>query len=87
MEKLWEKNLSCAVSCSRCRKSLKGNDLRILSVYDHHPICMECKTEEEARTDYENISKEMIGTCMADVELKYSDPGGYCYFHFYPFKC
>jgi hypothetical protein len=29
----------------------------------------------------------MIGACMAETEVMYSDPGGYCYYHFYPFKC
>jgi hypothetical protein len=29
----------------------------------------------------------MIEQCMADTEVLYSDPGGYCYSHFYPFKC
>jgi hypothetical protein len=24
---------------------------------------------------------------MVDTEVMYSDPGGYCYSHFYPFKC
>jgi hypothetical protein len=83
----WEKDLSCVISCTRCGSSFNKEDLRILSVYDHQAICMACKKEEESRSDYEEISKEMIGSCMADVELKYSDPGGYCFYHFYPFKC
>jgi hypothetical protein len=24
---------------------------------------------------------------MIDVELQQSDPGGYCYHHFYPYSC
>jgi hypothetical protein len=48
---------------------------------------MECKKEEEARPDYEEVSKGMIGQCMAETELFYGDPGGYCFHHFYPFTC
>jgi hypothetical protein len=48
---------------------------------------MPCKREEEQRPDYEQISKEAIGACLADVEVAYGDPGGYCYHHFYPFTC
>jgi len=80
----WEERLSCATMCSRCNKEL---DKRILSVYDHQPICMECKKEEEARPDYEEVSKNMIGQCMAETEQLYGDPGGYCFHHFYPFTC
>jgi hypothetical protein len=83
----WEKELSCAITCSRCDKPLSKDDLRILSVYDHQPICMDCKKEEEKRPDYEEVSKNMIGNCLVDTELMYSDPGGYCYYHFYPFTC
>jgi hypothetical protein len=83
----WKEKLSCAVMCSRCEKNLASNDVRILSVYDHNPICMECKGKEEERPDYEEHSREMIGACIDDTERLYSDPGGYCYHHFYPFKC
>jgi hypothetical protein len=24
---------------------------------------------------------------MADTEIQYSDPGGYCFHHFYPYTC
>lgn len=48
---------------------------------------MECKRQEEQQADYEEVSKRVIGECMADVELKYGDPEGYCYKHFYPHKC
>jgi hypothetical protein len=80
----WEERLSCATKCSRCDKEL---DKRIFSVYDHQPICMECKREEESRSDYEEVSKGMIGQCMAETEQFYGDPGGYCFHHFYPFTC
>lgn len=83
----WEKELSCAIACNRCNKSLNKDDLRILSVYDHQSICMDCKQEEEKRPDYEEVSRNMIGTCLVDTEIMYGDPGGYCYYHFYPFKC
>jgi len=83
----WEEKLSCALACSRCDKDLRSGEDRILSVYDHNPICLSCKKDEEKRPDYETISKDMIGNCMAEAELIYGDPGGYCYFNFYPFKC
>jgi hypothetical protein len=56
-------------------------------VFDHEPICLPCKRTEEKRPDYEAVSKEAIGACLADVEVAYGDPGGYCYHHFYPFTC
>ena len=87
MKDKWEELVSCAVQCSRCDGKLAPSDERILSVYDHQPICMPCKKEEEKRPDYEAVSKKTIGQCMADTELQYSDPGGYCYHHFYPYKC
>ena len=67
--------------------SARGRDRRILSVYDHEPICLDCKAAEEQRPDYESVSKEAIGQCLADTELAYGDPGGYCFHHFYPFTC
>ena len=87
MADTWEKELSCALVCSRCDQKLGPQTDRILSVYDHQPICMDCKQTEEKHPDYEEISKSMIGQCMAETELMYSDPGGYCFYHFYPFKC
>lgn len=87
MEDKWEKELACAVVCSRCQNKLAAADLRILSVYDHQPICLDCKKGEEARPDYEKVAKQTIGHCMIDSEINYGDPSGYCYHHFYPFKC
>ena len=87
MPESWEEKLSCAVSCARCHRKLASSDERILSVYDHEPICMPCKREEEKRADYADVSKEAIGQCMAETEVLYGDPKGYCYHHFYPFKC
>ncbi len=87
MKEDWKEKLSCAVKCSKCRKDLSPRNLRILSVYSHNPICMSCKKKEEKRPDYEEASKTIIEQCMADTEVMYSDPGGYCYSHFYPFKC
>jgi hypothetical protein len=83
----WEKNLACAIACSRCEGKLDSGAERILSVYDHQPICLICKKEEETRPDYEEASKNMIGQCLTETETMYGDPGGYCYYHFYPFKC
>ncbi len=87
MTDLWENKLSCAVQCGKCTKVLKKSDERILSAYDHNPICMECKRKEEKRDDYEKVSREMIGQCMAETEVMWGDPGGYCYHHFYPYRC
>lgn len=83
----WQSELQCAIKCAHCHKSLGAEDRRILSVYDHRPICLDCKKIEEERDDYPEVSKNMIGTCMAETEVMYSDPGGYCFHHFYPFKC
>ncbi len=87
MKDTWEDALSCAIECSRCSRNMAPADERILSVYDHQPICMPCKKEEEKRPDYEEVSKNAIGQCMIQTEIQYSDPGGYCYHHFYPYKC
>jgi hypothetical protein len=83
----WQHELTCATACSSCSGKLKGDDLRILSVYDHEPICMACKQKEERRPDYAQTAKQAMGDLMAQTELLYGDPGGYCYHHFYPFKC
>jgi len=83
----WEKRISCATHCSRCEKKIGPKDQRILSVYDHEPVCMACKKAEENREDYQESSKNMIGQCMAETEVLYSDPGGFCFYHFYPFTC
>jgi hypothetical protein len=83
----WDKQLACATQCRRCDRKLERMDQRILSVYDHAPICMACKRDEEKRPDYEQVSKEAIGQCLIDTELAYGDPGGYCFYHFYPFTC
>jgi hypothetical protein len=87
MEQQWEQGLACAVACQRCQGALAGGDQRILSVFDHQPICLACKQAEEKRPDSAEASKNMIGTCMRETEVMYGDPGGYCYYHFYPFTC
>ncbi len=87
MKENWEEKISCAIRCPRCEKPLGKDDLRILSVYDHQAICMECKKKEEKASDYKEVSKSMIGQCMIDSELTMIDPSGYCYHHFYPYKC
>jgi hypothetical protein len=83
----WTEELSCATKCDRCDKHMGAGDQRILSVYNHKAICMACKKEEEKKPDYEAVSKQMIGQCLIDTEMKWGDPQGYCYHHFYPFKC
>jgi len=87
MEKNWEKQLACAENCGRCGQSLQNKDRRLLSVYDHEPICMGCKKEEEIRPDYEDMSKQMIAACMETTNKPYGDPASYCFHHFCPFKC
>jgi hypothetical protein len=83
----WEEKLACATECAKCRKSLGSGDERILSVYGHEAICGECKRKEEQRSDYKETSETMVKQCMVDVELMQSDPGGYCFHHFYPYTC
>ena len=83
----WEKKLVCATKCSRCERRLTPEDQRILSAYDHEPICVACKADEEKRPDYKTTSETMVKQCMVDVELMQSDPGGYCFHHFYPYTC
>ena len=83
----WESKLSCALTCHRCNIALGHQDRRILSVYDHEPLCLDCKKKEEQQPDYEEVSRRMVGTCMAETEVMYSDPGGFCFHHFYPFSC
>jgi hypothetical protein len=80
MADTWAEELSCATKCSQCAKQMGAGDQRILSVYNHKAICMACKKEEEKRPDYEEVSKQMIGQCLGD-------PQGFCYHHFYPFRC
>ena len=46
MEEKWEKQLACAEVCQRCSATLGKKDKRLLSVYDHQPICMDCKRED-----------------------------------------
>ena len=87
MEENWEKELSCASQCKRCNTPLEEKERRILSVYDHQPICMECKREEEKRPDYDDASKQMIAGCMEQTNKPYGDPASYCFHHFCPFKC
>jgi len=87
MTQSWDKKLACATQCVRCNQKLDPKEQRILSVYDHEAICMSCKKIEEKRPDYQEVSKEAIGQCLADSEIAYGDPGGYCFHHFYPFTC
>lgn len=87
MQENWEKELSCANLCRRCQNPLETKDRRILSVYDHEPICMECKLEEERRPDYADVSKQMIASCIQETNKPYGNPASYCFHHFCPFKC
>lgn len=86
MEK-WEKALACAERCSTCDCKLDPNDRRILSIFSHGIICMDCKAVEEKRSDYENASKKMIANCLDKTNRPYGDPGGFCFHHFCPYKC
>jgi hypothetical protein len=82
----WEEMLTDLSECPRCRKRLGNADPRVLSVYDDTPVCLDCKKQEEGRPDYAEVSKRMIGQCLADVELQQGDPGGYCFHHFYAYQ-
>ena len=86
MEK-WEIQLSCAEVCSRCNRSLKNKERRILSVVDHQPICIDCKKEEEKQPDYEDATRQMMSECMEQTGRPYGDTASYCFHHFIPFKC
>jgi hypothetical protein len=87
MTETWKQDLTTANECSGCGCELSPASSRILSVYDHAPICMSCKKKEEERSDYAEKSRQMIGQCMLDSELTYGgEPEGYCYHHFYPYK-
>ncbi len=87
MKDTWVDVLSCAIECHRCNRQLAPEEERILSVYDDQAICMSCKRREEEKPDYADRSKSMIGQCMIETETMYGDPGGYCYHHFYPYRC
>ena len=75
----WEEIISCVIQCPRCNGTMKSEDQRILSVYDHQAVCMACKKEEEQRPDYAEVSRETIGECMATTEVQYGDPYGFCF--------
>ncbi len=83
----WKKALSCAVNCSGCEKDLSEGDERILSMYDHRVLCMDCKRAEEQRPDYKDTAMGMIAECMAKTGKPYGDPEGYCFHHFAPYRC
>jgi recombinational DNA repair protein (RecF pathway) len=82
MKEEGEERVLRATECSRCHGNLNQ---RILSVYDHRVICMDCKRKEEERPDYGEVSKDMIRQCLVDTEREYGDPGDFCYHHFYPY--
>jgi hypothetical protein len=83
----WEKELACAAACDRCARPLGRADGRVLSVYDHRPVCLECKREEERRPDYEDRTRAMIAGCIGETGRPYGDPAGFCFHHFCPFRC
>ncbi|SEM61561.1 hypothetical protein SAMN04489760_1273 [Syntrophus gentianae] len=82
-----KEKIMCLSHCPRCDRPLKVKDERILSVYDHEPICMRCKSEEEKRHDYGEILQKMFWHCMINVQMAQGDPGRYYYNHFYTYKC
>jgi hypothetical protein len=87
MEEQWEKNLACASRCERCGEMLGKKSERVLSVFDHQPICLACKRAEETRPDYQDQSKKMIAGCIAATGKPYGDAASYCFHHFLPFTC
>jgi hypothetical protein len=87
MREKWEKDLACLVVCPRCGEKLLSKAQRILSVYDHEPICMACKSKEQKQPDYQETSKKLIEQWMSESEAHYGDLAGYFYHHFNPFSC
>lgn len=87
MPKDWKKELDCAANCRRCGQPLETRARRILSVYDHVPICMNCKKAEEKLPDYPDVAKQMVASCIDLTGKPYGDPAGYCFHHFCPYKC
>jgi hypothetical protein len=88
MTQNWKDNIACATHCPVCENKLGAKEPRIFSTFDHRPICMACKKQEEQRKDYPEVSQALIGQCMLDSELTYGvDPEAFCYHHFYPFSC
>lgn len=85
--RLWKKELACASACGRCERPLGLTDGRVMSIYDHRPVCLECKREEERRSDYEDRSRAMIADCIGETGRPYGDPAGFCFHHFCPFRC
>jgi hypothetical protein len=83
----WQEELICATQCARCNIKLAAVDLRILSVYDHEAVCMDCKRAEESRPDFQEVSMQVAEQCLIHSESGKGDPKGYCYHHFYPYKC
>ena len=83
----WKERLTCATQCSKCQQRIGPQEPRILSVYDDEPLCMACKRAEEQRPDYQETSETMVRQCMLQTEKLQSDPGGYCFHHFYPYTC
>jgi hypothetical protein len=86
MESKRKQKNACANRCPRCETPFSPGDQRILSVYDHQAICMECKNKEVHASNYQQFSKSMIKQCMLNTELTMADPGDYCYHHFYPYR-
>lgn len=87
MNEPWKEELICAIQCQRCNTLLKKEDPRILSVYDHKAICMHCKREEESRPDFPEVCMRVAEQCLLHTESGHGDPRGYCYHHFYPYRC
>ena len=46
MTDAWAEDLTCATQCTNCYKTMGADDQRILSVYSHEAICMDCKKVE-----------------------------------------
>jgi hypothetical protein len=87
MTKPWLEELICATRCMRCDRPLAAMEPRILSFYDHQAICMACKAEEETRPDFREVSMQVAQLCLIDAESGEGDPRGFCYHHFYPYRC
>jgi hypothetical protein len=65
----WDEKLKKATECGRGKRVLGSGKQRILSVYDDEVLCSECKKAEEHRSNYEEVSKKIVGQCRYQVTL------------------
>ena len=85
MEEHWKRILLC-LPLPTLHNTLNQKDGRVFSVFDHQPICTDCKRAEETRPDYPTgPSDDRRLHCCDRQTLQHT--GGYCFHNFFPFKC